>query len=416
MSKTFKIYTLGCKVNQYDSRYLAELLSKQGCEHVDKKADLVIINTCAVTKSAIAKDKRMANKARKENPSAKVILMGCWPQAYNDQVQKMEVDLVWGVGRLNDLLTYIQGLFGHQASGKDKHIEYISQEDRSRYFLKVQDGCEHFCSYCIIPYTRGEIKSREEKEILKEVEGASRAGFREIIISGIHLGMYGKDTGTDLTELLKKMIKISEAGRIRLSSIEVNEVSEELIELMAKTKKICNHLHIPLQSGSDNILKAMNRPYKIKAFKEKIKQIKAKIPDMAISTDIITGFPGEEENDFKQTYELVKKIKFSRLHVFPFSAHKDTPAAKMDNRVNSKIAKQRSAELIELGKKLEEDFKKRFYGQELDVVVESIKGDMIQGKSEYYFEVSFSSSQVISYYNNDESKVSEKEIVKVFLR
>jgi threonylcarbamoyladenosine tRNA methylthiotransferase MtaB len=412
--KTFKIYTLGCKVNQYDSRYLGELLIKQGSEHVVEKADLAIINTCAVTKSAIAKGKRMVNKAKKENPGAKVILMGCWPQAYNDQVQKMEVDLVWGVGKLDDLLAYIQGLLGYQSAGKDKRVEYISQEDRSRYFLKVQDGCEQFCSYCIIPYTRGKIKSRGEKEILKEVKGASRAGFEEIIVSGIHLGMYGKDIGADITELLKKMIEIPEAGRIRLSSIEVNEVSDELIKLISSTKKICNHLHIPLQSGSDNTLKAMNRPYKSGDFDKKVKQIREKMPDIAISTDVITGFPGEGEEDFKQTYNFIEKTEFSRLHVFPFSAHKNTPATKMDNQVDSKTAKQRSAHLIELGTKLEQDFKKQFYGQKLDVVVENAKEDMIQGKTEYYFDIEFPFSQVTSYYNNDKEELKGKTIKAIF--
>jgi threonylcarbamoyladenosine tRNA methylthiotransferase MtaB len=401
--KAFKIYTLGCKVNQYDSRYLGELLIKQGYERTKKGAEVVIINTCAVTRNAIAKDKRIISKAKKENPGAKVILMGCWPQAYEEEVRKIDdVDLIWGVGRIGDLITYIQGLLGYQPQADPEPIEYISQEDRSRYFLKIQDGCEHFCSYCIIPYTRGGITSRKQKHILQEAMGASHAGFKEIVVSGIHLGMYGKDTNTNIVELLNNVKSIPELGRVRLSSIEMNEVSDDLIDLIAGSRKICKHLHIPLQSGSDNILKAMNRPYVRDDFEKKIERIRGRIPDIAISTDVITGFPGEEEDDFKTTYDLVEKLRFSRLHVFPFSAHPGTPAANMDQQVAPEIAKQRSDKLIKLGEGLEEDFKRQFRGRELEVVVESVKGELMRGRTEYYFELDFSSSQITSYYDNEQ--------------
>lgn len=413
--KTFKIYTLGCKVNQYDSRYLGELLVKQGYERVRDGAEVVIVNTCAVTQNAIAKDKRMINKAKKENPGAKVILMGCWPQAYKEQVRKLEVDFVWGVGKLSDLSAYIQGLLGYQPMDKEKHIEYVSQEDRSRYFLKVQDGCEHFCSYCIVPYTRGEIRSRKQEDILREIKGASHAGFQEIILSGIHLGMYGKDTNSDIMELLNNIVRMSEVGRIRLSSIEVNEVNEELVNFMARNKKMCKHLHIPLQSGSNKILKAMNRLYTREVFEDKIRRIRENIPDIAISTDMIVGFPGESESDFQETYNFVKELKLSRLHVFSFSAHSGTPAAKMDDQIDSGVAKQRSAKLIELGQKLEKDFKKQFQGRKLNVVVESIEKGLMRGRTEYYFEIEFTPSQITSYYGNEPVKL-RGGVVKVFFR
>lgn len=407
--KTFAIYTLGCKVNQYDSRYLGELLAKQGCERTEADADVVIVNTCAVTHNAIAKDKRMINKAKKENPGAKVVLMGCWPRAYEKDIRGLDVDLVWGVGKLRDLLAYIGGLLGWEIE-MDEDIECVSQEDRARYFLKVQDGCDHFCSYCIIPYTRGDIRSRCQKEILQEARGAARAGFQEVILSGIHLGVYGVDTGTDLTELLVNMTEIQEIKRIRLSSIEAGEVNEKLKELIAENKKICKHLHLPLQSGSDRILKSMNRPYTAKEFADKVKSIRQRTPEIAISTDIITGFPGEEEGDFYRTYRLVEELEFSRLHVFPFSAHEGTPAAKMEGRVRPEIAKQRSAELIRLGEGLEKAFKEKFRGRELEVVVENANGELRRGRSEYYFDMDFSPSQITSYYENSEGELTGKMV------
>lgn len=413
MSKTFKIYTLGCKVNQYDSRYLRTLLTDQGHDHVKSGADLVIVNTCAVTQKAISKDKRKINKARKENPGAKVVLMGCWPQAYKSQVQQLDVDMIWGVGKLNDLLSYIQGFLGATPTGSFHRVSSIISEERSRYFLKVQDGCDHFCSYCIIPYTRGRVSSQREEKLLEEVGGVVHAGFEEIVVSGIHLGMYGKDTGTNLTELLKKMIKVPGVKRIRLSSLEINEVNDELLGLIANSGEICKHLHIPLQSGSDRVLQSMNRPYTGKEFQEKLEQIKARIPDIAISGDVIVGFPGETEEDFSKSYELVADAGFSRLHVFPYSAHPGTPAAKMSEQVSAETAKQRSLKLQELGEKLEKRFKDSFRGSELDVVVGNVTPEKIRGTTQYYFDVDLSTSDIVSYCDHKNVEDPQRLIGKI---
>jgi threonylcarbamoyladenosine tRNA methylthiotransferase MtaB len=400
-TKTFKIYTLGCKVNQYDSRYLRTLLTRQGYEYVPSGADLVIVNTCAVTRKAIGKDKRMINRAKKENPDARIILMGCWPQVYESQVQQLDVDVVWGVGRLNDLMIYIEGLLGGGSRKESTRVTSIVSEERARYFLKIQDGCDHFCSYCVIPYARGRARSREENELLKEAEGVGRAGFEELVISGIHLGMYGKDTGTDIVELLKKMVKIAGIKRVRLSSIEINEISEELLEFMTSSEKICNHLHIPLQSGSDRILAAMNRPYTGQEFEERVRRIRIAIPDIAISGDVMVGFPGETEQDFKYTHDIVNKLKFSRLHVFPFSAHPETPASKMSDQVPAETAKQRSSQLLRSAEGLEREFKESFRGKELDVVVGNVASDRMRGTTEYYFDIDFSLRDIVSYHSKD---------------
>lgn len=261
-------------------------------------------------------------------------------------------------------MTYIQGLLDYCFSGKQKRVDYVFQDDRFRYFLKIQDGCEHFCSCCIIPYIRGKIQNRKEEDILKEARGAGYVGYKEIILSGIHLGLYGKDSNTNLVELLKKIIHISELGRIRLSSIEINEVSDELIKIISQSSKICNHLHIPLQSGSNKILKAMNRSYTADYFQKRVGEIRSIIPDIAVSTDIMVGFPGEDINAFLETYNLIKKLNFSRLHVFPFSGHEKTPAYKMPDQIDSGVAKQRTAKIINLGKNWKADLRKKLIKKE----------------------------------------------------
>ena len=255
---TYKIYTLGCKVNQYDSARLNSQIQSASLELVKNNADFALINTCAVTKTAISKDKRIINKARKENPNAIIILFGCWPKVYKIEAENLNVDYIFKTNESNKIIKILS-----KESWDKKDL--LSEDDRARYFIKIQDGCEQFCTYCIIPYTRGKLKSRGEKEILKEINQAIKNGYQEIVLSGIHLGLYGKNKNTNLIKQIKKIIKLEGLGRIRLSSIEINEVSDGLIKLM-KTGKVCKHLHIPLQSASYKILKLMNRPYTKKHF------------------------------------------------------------------------------------------------------------------------------------------------------
>ncbi|MDD5072080.1 MAG: tRNA (N(6)-L-threonylcarbamoyladenosine(37)-C(2))-methylthiotransferase MtaB [Patescibacteria group bacterium] len=408
LGNRFKIYTLGCKVNQYDSNRLAAGLEAAGFILVGDKADFAIVNTCAVTQSAISKGKRMINKARKENPEAKIILVGCWPRVYKGEIDGLGVDFIWRK-RMDDLakkMTNGKIQISNQIprprqakrGGQNSNVKF--REDKSRYFIKIQDGCEQFCSYCIIPYARGKLRSRRIKEVIDEIKQATRAGYREVVLCGIHLGLYGAEGKRGrrrgegrLAELLQKIIKIKGLGRVRLSSIEINEVSDELVKLMASAKKICKHLHIPLQSGNDKILKLMNRPYSIANYELRIKKIRKSLPDIAISTDVIVGFPGETKNDFNKTYNFVKKMKFSRLHVFPFSAHERTLAAKLPHRVGEEEKAGRAETLRGLGEKMEKDFKKKFEGRELEVVMESEKNRKIKGKTEFYFDMEFNKNK-----------------------
>ncbi len=388
--KTYKIYTLGCKVNQYDSGKLAAELQAGGLVLAAKKADLAIINSCAVTKTAIIKSGRMVKLAKKDNPKAKVVVVGCAKEMLGEK------------SKIQDTIT-------KQIQNHNTQKNLIANNDRARYFIKIQDGCEQFCSYCIIPYTRGGLVSRDEAEVICEIEQAVKAGYREIILTGIHLGLYGKNSEVNLTALLKKLIKIKNLGRVRLSSIEITEVTAELIKLMARTRKICRHLHIPLQAGCDSVLKRMNRPYSINNYKLRIFNIRKALPDIAISTDVIVGFPGETEKDFRATVKFIKQMKFSRLHVFPFSAHAKTPAAKMTNQVDEKTKKRRAEILRKLSLKLMGDYKNKFKNKELEIVIEQIKQDKIIGKSEFYFDVEVDKEKL----KNDKIRVGEIAKIKI---
>ncbi|MBD3247801.1 tRNA (N(6)-L-threonylcarbamoyladenosine(37)-C(2))-methylthiotransferase MtaB [Candidatus Falkowbacteria bacterium] len=400
MNKKFKIYSLGCKVNQYDSNHLGELLKSSGFVLVEEGADLVIISTCAVTKSAISKNKRMVNKARKENPGAKIILVGCWPRVYDVKPEDCGADVVLPI---KDDQTLVKKIVNCQLQ-TIKNVDISRLKDKCRYFLKVQDGCEQFCAYCIIPYTRGKLQSRKLKDVLKEAKKAVRAGFHEVVLSGIHLGLYGinnvdkktEEKGVDLVCLLKELIKIKGLERIRLSSIEITEVNDRLIELMASEKKICDHLHISLQSGCNKTLKAMKRPYTCAYFKKRIDKLRRSIPDIAINTDVIVGFPGETNKDFDLTKKFIKNMAFSRLHVFSFSAHEKTPAFKMTPKVSPDLIKKRSKELRALDMELQKEYKSKFKGQTLELLVEAIRGDKIKGKSEYFFDIWFKKEDMTS--------------------
>ncbi len=399
MSNRYKIYTLGCKVNQYDSASLGSELEKKGFKSVDNQADWVIVNTCAVTKIAIRKGRQMLTKARRENPEASIILMGCWPKAYSELKSEMKADYIFTVGEAPKIINLIIKE-SKKIDIEPKSDNKIISTDRSRYFIKIQDGCEQFCSYCIIPYTRGKLKSRNENEILVEITRAIQAGYPEIVLSGIHLGLFGQEKGENrLVPLIKNILKIEGLGRIRLSSIEVTEISDELINLIRDNDKFCRHLHIPLQAGTDKILKLMNRPYDTKYFADKIKKLREEIPDIAITNDVIVGFPGETEADFEQTCEFIWENKFSKSHIFSFSAHEKTPAFNMPNQVDPQEIKRRSDELHKIGTQLQEEYQNKFKNKKLKVVVEREKGGNLKGKTEYFFDVFFSKKQIISKQN-----------------
>lgn len=405
----FKIYSLGCKVNQYDSAVLSNLLKLRGFLEIKKdnnsKPDLIIVNSCSVTHSAINKDRRLINLLKRKYPQAKIVLVGCWPRIYN--IEGLEVDLI------SDHKDQIKNLRAIEKIFFEKNLSDIKKDclkdnlniinDRSRYFIKIQDGCQQFCSYCVIPFARGLLKSRPMKEILEEITLATKNGFKEIVLSGIHLGLYGCDLGSkdkNLYNLLKKILSIKNLGRIRLSSIEITEVSDEIIDLIASNSKMCRHLHIPLQSGSDKILKLMNRPYDTKYYYNRINKLRKKITDIAISTDIIVGFPGETDFDFQDTYNFSKKIAFSKIHVFSFSAHEKTPAFHFPDKVKVVDIKKRSLNLRNLSKKMENDYRKKILKnyKSLRLLIENIVKGKIRAKSEFYFDLNITLSDFLKHY------------------
>jgi threonylcarbamoyladenosine tRNA methylthiotransferase MtaB len=426
---SFNIHTLGCKVNQYDGNRLRNELLDKGIIEAGKNSDISIVFSCAVTKTAMQKLRTLLNRVRRENPEAKTILAGCAASVYKDCFSKNDLIIVANRKELNAAIyryfdRWEKSL--HPTAKKHKRFMADARNDdfqifssgkkiitnqRSRYFIKIQDGCNQFCSYCIIPYARGGLKSRSMEEVINEVRGAVSAGYEEVVLSGIHLGKYGKEKlkagslpagkagkkleNKNLLFLLKDLSKMNNLKRIRLSSIEINEVDDSLMDFMAKEKKMCRHLHLPLQSGSDKILKLMNRPYDKKNFKNKLRKIRKAVPDIAISTDVIVGFPGETGKDFQETMAFAKEIKFSRLHVFSFSAHEKTPAAKLPGRISSEIIKQRSGKLRKIGEKLKFEFERKFIGSRLKVLVEKKIGNHLVGKSDYYFDIKFDRDQII---------------------
>jgi threonylcarbamoyladenosine tRNA methylthiotransferase MtaB len=438
---TFNIHSLGCKVNQYDGNILKNKLISLGCFWSPKDADIAIVNTCAVTKVALKKAKTLINRVERENPRAKIIVTGCAVKVYEEELKKGKIEIIKSENNLDQVIESIVSNLSLEKITSMARQSWIPARlpdgqafagmtkgaDRARYTIKIQDGCEQYCSYCIVPYTRGKLKSRIPKEIISEIKNAVKAGYEEIILSGIHLGLYGKENKLkvkshlspnggklkviNLIELIKKLVLIEKLKRIRLSSIEVNEVSDELIELMVKNRKICRHLHIPLQSGSDKILKLMNRPYSRQGFADKIKKIRKAMPDIAISTDVIVGFPGETDKDFEASKKLIQSLMLSRLHVFSYSAHEKTPAAKLPGIVNKNEIAMRSTMLRELSVKLELDFIKEFEGKILEVVVEKKVKDHFVGKSQYYFDVLFDGSQI-----RENQKIVVGQLVKIVNR
>jgi threonylcarbamoyladenosine tRNA methylthiotransferase MtaB len=406
----FQVYALGCKVNQYDAAVLRRTLEKAGFE-INDAPKLVIVSTCAVTQKAITKDRQLINRLRRQFPSAWIIITGCWPQIDKMAASDFMFDkfIFWGTGRVSSLTKKIKDIFADdiQAINKAKdspasavgEFSQLAATDRSRYFLKVGDGCNQFCSYCVIPFARGRLSSRPISVLLREARAAVRAGYQEIVLSGIHLGQYGQDLRTralnqptpNLVVLLKNILAIKNVGRIRLSSIEINELTPELISLIKTDKRICRHLHISLQSGSDKILSLMGRPYSAKYFVDRVALLRRALPDIAITTDVIVGFPGETEKDFLATCAFVKKLKFSKIHVFSFSLHKMTRAAQLPGKIDEVQIKRRSKHLQSISIVLEEAYRrailKKYRHQDLHIIVDHSSGARLKGKTEFSFDL-----------------------------
>ena len=392
---SFKILTLGCKVNTYESNVMRELLLKEGYKEVGHKepADIVIINTCSVTNVADQKSRKMIRKSSKENPKV-LCVVGCMSQHEYETLEELNcIDILLGNSGKSDIVLYIKEFLKTNKKIVDiKNLNETPFEDmnlvnfnQTRAFVKIEDGCENFCTYCIIPYTRGPVKSRRRENILEEVCELVRHGHKEVVLTGIHTGHYGSDLkDLTLTSLLEDLIKIPGLERIRISSIEMNEITSDMLKLMHDNKVLVRHMHIPLQSGSEDILKAMHRKYTKQEFIDKISEIRSYMPDISITTDVIVGFPGETEELFNETIETVKKIGFAKIHVFPYSKRNGTVAATLENQVPENIKKERVHKLLSVSKDLENNYMNKFIGKVITFLPEIEKDGYIIGHTGNY--------------------------------
>lgn len=401
--KTVSFITLGCKVNQYDSDAMRTLFIKNGYKvaESDAPADVYVVNTCSVTSIGDRKSRQMVRRIRRENPSAVIAVAGCYAQLAPEVFEKMgNVDVIVGMQNRSRIVEYVEKAARSNAVLNEvrdvmavKDFENLTVdaegEVKTRAFIKVQEGCDNYCTFCIIPYARGRLKSRKQKDAIEEIKHLVDRGYREVVLTGIHLGNYGKDLhdGTSLSSLVNELLKIPDLLRIRLGSIESVELSEELIHLMNSEPRVCRHLHLPIQSGSDDVLRAMNRHYRLAEYKNLIADLRKRIPDLALTTDLIVGFPGETEENFKETLATLEELKFSAIHIFPYSQRTGTPAATYPNQVLPEIKKERVHRVQELEKKLSAAYRRRFLGKSVRVLPEEEKDGCFEGLSDEYIRV-----------------------------
>ena len=389
---------LGCKVNTYEMEYILSSFKDNNYEIVDDKdnADICIINTCSVTNMSDAKSRKVINRVVRENPHSVIVVMGCMIEANRDY-ENDGVSIIIGNKDKNKVLELVEEYLKKQEKIKKLYKDFDSNfEDmfitnmpgRTRAFVKIQDGCENFCSYCIIPYTRGRCRSKDKDMVLKEINTLVDNGYKEVVLTGIHTGHYGEDGNTSFPSLLQEIVKIKGLYRLRISSIEITELNDDFLKVLKDNSMIVSHLHIPLQAGSDKILKSMNRKYDKAYFKNKIEKIREIRPDISITTDIIVGFPGESDSDFLETCSFAREIGFSKIHVFPYSRRKGTKADTMPNQIDEEIKKERVKKLMEVSNELEKAYLDSFINKEVEVLVEKCLDGISIGHTGNYLKVS----------------------------
>lgn len=391
----FNIITFGCKVNQYESNMMKEaLLHHNFClEENNDDADIIIVNTCTVTNTADKKCLKEIRSLRKKYPTKILVVCGCSAQNKQELYKSLDIDILIGnkdKSKIADLINaYLVKKEHYVKFYNERNLEFedmmIHNFNHIRAFIKIEDGCDNFCSYCIIPFVRGTVRSKDFDVVLKEARILASNNHKEIVLTGIHTGRYYSN-GHDLSDLLEELCKIDDIKRIRISSIEITELDDKFLETLKNNPKICNHLHIPLQSGSDAVLKKMNRKYDLAYFKDKIEKIRSIRPDISITTDIIVGHPYETDEEFQNTLAFVENIKFSKIHVFPYSMREGTAASKMP-QVDGKVKKERVKELIKLSEKLEKEYFQKFLGKNLDVLIEECHNGISMGHTSNYLYV-----------------------------
>ena len=410
--KRVAFYTLGCKVNQYETEAMLELFEKEGYEKAETEdyADVYVINTCTVTHMSDRKSRQYIRRMKKKNPDAIIAVVGCYSQVSPEEILSIdEVNLVMGT---NDRKKIVEEVKKIDASRKIstvddimkvkafEEIEINKTNGKTRAFLKIQDGCDRYCSYCIIPYARGRVRSRDLESIVKEVENLAANGYKEVVLTGIHVASYGKDikeTDIKLLDVIKQINNIEGIERIRLSSVEPILFTDEFVEAVSAMDKVCPHYHLSLQSGCDETLKRMKRRYTTEEYKTIVDRLRAAIPNVSTTTDVIVGFPGETNEEFDKTYEFLKDIELTHMHIFKYSPRKGTPAATMENQVDPSTKHERSEKLLQLN---EENFKKfgqKMLDKEFNVLFEQKVGDnKFEGLTENYVKVIVESDKDLS--------------------
>lgn len=402
--KKVAFHTLGCKVNQYETQAMSEKFISNGYDIVEdtEAADVYVINTCTVTNVGDKKSRQFIRKVKRINPDAIIAVVGCYSQTAPEEVAKIEgVNIIIGTNDRNKIVDLVEECTVEDRINIVEDIMQVREfeemsiqeiKDKTRAFLKIQEGCNQYCSYCIIPYARGNIRSRKKAEIINEIEKLVENGFKEIVLTGIHVASYGRDLKDDntLINVLKEVNDIEGLERIRLSSLEPTLFNEEFLNELSKLYKVCDHFHLSLQSGSDTVLKRMNRKYTTEQYRNIVKIIRSVYPEVSLTTDIIVGFPGESEEEFNETYDFVKEMNFSMIHVFKFSPRKGTPAAEYDDQMDGVTKHKRSVRLIKLGDEMQLDYMNKFLGQTLEVLFESPSKELegyIEGTTNNYIKV-----------------------------
>jgi len=413
--KKVAFFTLGCKVNQYETNAMTQNFIEKGYEVVDfsEKADIYIINTCTVTNMSDRKSRQTLRRAKEKNPEALIVACGCYAQVAKEELEKIpEIDLVLGTNEKNKIVDYIETKLAQvtDVMEQKEFLDFgtVTYTEKTRAVIKVQDGCDRFCSYCIIPYARGRVRSRKIESVVKEVSKIVENGIKEVVITGIHIASYGKDfkEKIGIIDLLEELNKIENLKRIRLGSLEPTLITDEFIQRLTKLDKICKHFHLSLQSGCNETLLRMNRRYTTEEFEAVVKRLQKAYQEVVLTTDIIVGFPGETDEEFAKTYEFLKKMQFYKMHVFQYSPRKGTRAAAMREQVDTKIKEERSKKLIELSNKNEKARLEKEVGSIKEVLFEQREGEYEKGHTENYLEVAVKTSE------NYENQIHKVQIVQ----
>lgn len=406
-------HTLGCKVNHYETEAIWQLFKNEGYDRVEfeSTADVYVINTCTVTNTGDKKSRQVIRRAIRKNPDAVIAVTGCYAQTSPAEIMAIPgVDIVVGTQDRTKMLEYIEqykeerqpinGVGNIMKTRVYEELDVPAFTDRTRASLKIQEGCNNFCTFCIIPWARGLMRSRDPKEVIRQAQQLVDAGYREIVLTGIHTGGYGEDMKDYNLAMLLRDLEEQVAGlkRIRISSIEASQISDEVIEVLANSEKVVRHLHIPIQSGSDTVLKRMRRKYTMEFFADRLNKLKAALPGLAITSDVIVGFPGETEDEFMETFNFIREHKFSELHVFPYSKRTGTPAARMEDQIDEDVKNERVHRLITLSDQLAKEYASKFDGEVLEVIPEERFGEdpesgLYVGYTDNYLKVVFPANE-----------------------